>query len=67
MSDGVFGAFIVKQSKRKEPHASIYDYDEIPHVLLVEHTAISQKGINEMRVNGIESNTVNEIITYKYL
>lgn len=58
-SDRVFGAFIVKQSKRREPHVSKYDHDDIPHVLLVEYT-ISQNGINEMRINGNErSNTVN--------
>ncbi|XP_001946224.1 laccase-7 isoform X1 [Acyrthosiphon pisum] len=57
LSDRVYGSFIVKQSKRREPHASIYDYDEIPHVLLVEYTTISQNGINEMRINGVESNT----------
>lgn len=59
----------MKQSKRREPHSSIYDYDEIPHVLLVEYTTISQNGINEMRINGIESNTVNafhETIQYIY-
>lgn len=52
----------MKQSKRKEPHASIYDFDEIPHVLLVEYTSITQNGINEMRINGIASNSVNKII-----
>ncbi|XP_025200917.1 laccase-6-like isoform X2 [Melanaphis sacchari] len=57
LSDRVFGAFIVKQSKRKEPHASIYDFDEIPQVLLVEYTAITQNNIYEMRINGIASNT----------
>lgn len=62
MSDRVFGAFIVKQSKRKEPHASIYDFDEIQHVLLVEYTTITQNGINEMRINGIASNSVNNTI-----
>lgn len=58
LSEQVFGAFIVKQSKRREPHAAIYDHDEIAHVLLVEHK-ISQNGINEMRVNGNVLNTVN--------
>ncbi|VVC32694.1 Multicopper oxidase, type 3,Multicopper oxidases, conserved site,Cupredoxin,Multicopper oxidase [Cinara cedri] len=51
LSDRVFGAFIVKQSKRREPHVTIYDHDDIPHVLLVEYVT-SQNGSNEMRVNG---------------
>ncbi|KAE9523466.1 hypothetical protein AGLY_016018 [Aphis glycines] len=69
LSDRVFGAFIVKQSKRKEPHASIYDFDEIPHVLLVEYTTITQNGINEMRINGIASNssiTVQKNSKYRF-
>uniref|UniRef100_A0A2S2NBT2 Laccase-6 n=1 Tax=Schizaphis graminum TaxID=13262 RepID=A0A2S2NBT2_SCHGA len=57
LSDRVFGAFIVKQSKRKEPHVSIYDFDETSHVLLVEYTTMTQNGFNEMRINGIASNT----------
>lgn len=61
MSERVFGAFIVKQSKRREPHTAKYDHDEFSHILLVQH-AISQNGlISEMRVNGNTPNTVNEI------
>lgn len=60
MSERVLGAFIVKQSKRREPHVTIYDHDEISHVLLVEYK-VSQDGINEMYINGNSPNTVNII------
>lgn len=60
MSEQVFGSFIVKQSKRKEPHANVYDHDEVSHVLLVEFV-VSGNGLNEMRVNGNATNTVNYI------
>lgn len=58
LSERVFGAFIVKQSKRREPHAAIYDHDETLHTLLVEYT-ISQNSIDGMRINGNTMNTVN--------
>lgn len=60
MSEQVFGAFIVKQSKRRDPHVRMYDHDEVSHVLLVDYP-ISQNGINEMRVNGNVSNTVRSM------
>jgi len=57
LSEQVFGSFIVKQSKRKDPHAGLYDHDEVPHILLIEYS-IPQNGISEMQVNGNASNTV---------
>lgn len=57
LSEQVLGPFIVKQSKRRDPHSGLYDHDEVPHVLLVEYS-IPQNGISEMQVNGNASNTV---------
>lgn len=61
LSERVLGAFIVKQSKRREPHATIYDHDEISHVLLVEYK-VFQDGSNKMYINGNSLNTVNIIL-----
>lgn len=57
LSEQVFGAFVVKQSKRREPHISIYDHDETAHVLLVDYT-VSRNGTENIRINGNTSNTV---------
>lgn len=58
LSERVFGAFIVKQSKRRDPHAAIYDHDETPYTLLVEYT-VSENSISGMRINGNTMNSVN--------
>lgn len=64
--DRLYGAFVVKQSKRREPHVTIYDHDDVSHVLLVEY-AISKNGINEMHINGNEqSNTVNTAVFFLF-
>ncbi|KAI9555735.1 hypothetical protein GHT06_018250 [Daphnia sinensis] len=34
-ADGVFGSLIVRQSRQKDPHSSLYDYDLPEHVVLV--------------------------------
>ena len=34
-ADGVFGSLIVRQSRHKDPHSPLYDYDLPEHVILV--------------------------------
>lgn len=34
-ADGVFGSLIVRQSRSKDPHSSLYDMDLPEHVILV--------------------------------
>ncbi|XP_050534932.1 uncharacterized protein LOC126901979 [Daktulosphaira vitifoliae] len=53
LTEKLFGVFIVKQSKRREPHSTLYDHDL--NNLLIEQ--ISSGNIYEMRVNGNTSNT----------
>lgn len=34
--NGVFGAYIVRQSRQKDPHAHLYDFDLTDHVIFVQ-------------------------------
>ena len=34
-ADGVFGPLIVRQSRDKDPHSTLYDYDLPEHVIMV--------------------------------
>ncbi|XP_050436491.1 uncharacterized protein LOC126843171 isoform X2 [Adelges cooleyi] len=53
LTDKLFGGFVVKQSRRQDPHFNLYDHDE--DTLLIENAA--ENGTYAMRVNGILLNT----------
>ncbi|KAK4875174.1 hypothetical protein RN001_011596 [Aquatica leii] len=51
-SDGVFGAFIVKEPKKKSPLKNLYDFDEKQHVVMISEKNFEFDNSRSLLING---------------
>ncbi|XP_075147903.1 uncharacterized protein LOC142221913 [Haematobia irritans] len=58
---GVWGIFIIRQTRRMDPHSRLYDYDNVDHSLQLQDIGESEWTLRNILINGMGRNQASEL------